>query len=271
MYQNHDCGGKAAVLNLIPIEPMVRESFLGAFNFGYFDESGKANQRIVSFCGFVCAEERWPAFCHEWNYWLRHYKKPHLHLSSESLRASPKDIQMYRQFIGVIRNHIEAGFGVAVDAVAFESALHRAVRADIGDDPHFLAFARAIDSVLKYSVGAAGVSIVCDEDEEKACDCYKLWRRFRKRKEEHRKILKSITFADDASYPQLQAADLFSWVVRAESLRQFKGDSFSLSELYGEFFLSTLEKRIKYPEVGIWDEETLRQFSARTLPRLKKR
>jgi hypothetical protein len=50
-----------------------------------------------------------------------------------------------------------------------------------------------------------------------------------------RGLYRSIAFADDRYYPQLQAADLLAWVMRAHCLNLFHGHDFSMRKLYDDF------------------------------------
>ena len=189
-----------------------------AFLRGYFDESGKQGQsKIVTFCGFVEAD--WVPFEIEWRYLLRRYKIPALHLSKDPLKATASQLAMYRHFTQVITRTVEHGFSTAIDVAGFDS-LHKSVRNSLGDDSHYLAFSHVVLNVAKYASALPDptVALVCDDDEHKACKTYEMYRQYRGRNHQSRKILESIAFADDDYYPQLQAADLFAWVSRAEAL-----------------------------------------------------
>lgn len=232
-----------------------------AFLLGFFDESGKYQKdRVVSFCGF--ADSEWAPFLNEWQYLLRRYKIPHLHLSKRDLNATSSNIKMYADFIRVIKKTIAKGFGISVHVPAF-MALHKVPRGVFRDDPHYVAFYTAIRDVVKYANRLADptVSIICDDEPSKACQCYKQYDVMRQdaTQPENRKTLKSIAFADAKYYHQLQAADLYSWVCRAQSLYQFFGEDYSLRELASHFNLVTPEYRLELKS-AFYTEKNLKEF-----------
>jgi hypothetical protein len=242
-----------------------------AFFHGYFDESGKHQEhKVVSFCGFLDAD--WTAFENEWEYLLRKNKIPALHVSAGSLKSTSTALNLYRQFIQAIRKHVEHGFGVAVDVAGFNAT--NKVKQEYGGDAHYCAFSTAIRDVVKYvqSIPDSRVAIVCDDDPEKACTCYKMFDRMRQnvKQPENRKILKSIAFADDEAYPQLQAADLFSWVSRAESLYRFHGQDYSLRELYSEFVFDFPGFKTEFT-TPFWDAAHLKEVEANVVAVLSRK
>ncbi len=137
-----------------------------------------------------------------------------------------------------------------------------------------MAFYTVLRDVVKYAsvLPEPSVAVICDDDAAKACQCYKMFDRLRQdsKHPENRKVLKSIAFADDQFYPQLQAADLFSWVARAESLHKFYGENYSLRELYCEFSRETKESKTKFT-TGFFDSEHLKEVERRTLEEKSKR
>ncbi len=83
-------------------------------------------------------------------------------------------------------------------------------------------------------------------------------------------ILTSIAFADEKVYLPLQAADLFSWVVRAEALYRYHRQEYSLRELYDEFAIRDTDTRLGVVS-PFWDKQHLEEFSEGVLRRLKAR
>jgi hypothetical protein len=242
-----------------------------AFFQGYFDESGKHQaQKVVSFCGFLSSSQHWGEFEEEWNYQLRRNKLTHLHISKDDLGASKERIKMYRPFIHVIKKTIEHGFAMAIDVSAFQS-WHKVMRKEYRDDPHFVVFQVVLRDVIKYAsrLPEPSVSLVCDDEPSKACECYKMYDVMRQniKQPENRRVLKSITFADAKFYTQLQAADLLSWVSRAESLYRFFGEEYSLRELYSEFIMASADFKTKFTS-GFWDADRMKKVEAGSLPKL---
>lgn len=179
---------------------------------------------------------------------------------------------MYRPFVQAIKKHVEIGFGIAVDVAGFNSIAPK-FQKSLGGDPHFLAFRSVVRDIVKYSQSAPdpSVSIICDDDPEKACGCYKMFDRLRQdsKHPENRQVLKSIAFADDEFYPQLQAADLFSWVARAESLYRWHNQDFRLRELYQEFVIASTDFKLTFTS-AFWSAEHLQNLNKMTLEDLQK-
>jgi len=227
-----------------------------AFLTGYFDESGKHDKtRIVSFCGLVNAD--WSGFEAEWAALLRRYQMPALHVGAK--RVSSDELDMYRRFIQVILRTVEHGFAIAVDGETFASTttLHGAFT----NDPHYAAFSTVLLDLTKFAsvLPEPSIALVCDDDPKKACDIYGLFSRYRQRNVESWKVLRSIAFADDRFYMQLQAADLFAWVTRFEAAHRFCGEPFTLRELHSEFNLQ-FPARVFQPTSGFWDADSLRRY-----------
>lgn len=208
--------------------PLQEQLPLMAYLRGYFDESGKAlKHKVVCFGGFV--NEDWGPFNHKWRSLLRKYKHPHLHLSKDSLRATSLKLGMYAEFIQAIKQNVDHGIVIAVDVEGYMS-LPGKTRAFVGGDPHYLAFQAALVKVKEYasSIPDTVLSMVCDDNVETACTCYQMFNRLRQKDPTYRKLIKSISFADDEFYYPLQAADLLCWASRSEAMQRFYGESFSL-------------------------------------------
>lgn len=257
-----------AVLNLFgPIPDVLLVAYLN----GYFDESGKsAKDKVVSFCGF--ADSDWDLFASKWSKLLRRYRLPALHLSKDKLKATAKNLSMYREFIKVIKQSIECGFGCAVDVPSF-TTIHKSVASELGgSDPQFLAFITVLKMLKEYTRVSRdpSISIICDDDREKACNTYKLYMRAKQRYNESARIFVGIGFADDVHYMQLQAADLFSWITRAEALHRYHGESYSLRELFGELNTSGPDVQLKF-QAKFWDQEQISDYSARVDRELSKK
>jgi hypothetical protein len=267
----HGYGGKVSLVSLYQPIGTTKESRIMAFLSGYFDESGKhAQQKVVSFCGFLSSAPAWEKFRSEWEWLLRKYRKPYLHLSKEKLASTLTEMQMYRDFIRVITDNIEHGFALAVDVAGFKG-MPRPVQIRMGDDPHYLAFSHVLVNIVKYAsvMHDPTVDIICDDDPEKACVTYQMYRRIQQKDSTNRKVFKSIAFADDEYYPQLQAADLFSWASRAEALSRFFGEKYSLRAIYEDFSALYNGKKTLYTS-AFWTKEDLEQYAKRVFPRLPK-
>jgi hypothetical protein len=199
---------------------------------GYFDESGKyQDSRVVSFVGFV--QESWEPFNREWRKRLRRYRLPSLHLSKDALKATGEQLEMYRDFMGVISSRIEECYAVAADAEKF-STVHAEVRQGVFNDVHYVVFETVLILMWEHfrQVPDTTINIVCDDDPEKACLTYGVYNRFRQANPEARAMYRSIAFADDRHYPQIQAADLLSWIARAQALYEYYREDYQMRTLY---------------------------------------
>jgi hypothetical protein len=215
--------------------------------FAHFDESGKYKEHpIVAFSGFVDGMERWGTFGGKWVQLLRSCQLKDFH-AVRALRYSrpygnlPKGTSQERTsqilpFIKEIVQGISLGIAVAVDVREYRKVkeLHRLY----GPDPHYFAFAVAINIILRhfeipreYTVG-----LICDDDQEKAIRCYKLLKKLKLNIPEVAKRVTSICFSDDRDTPQVQAADLFAYLSQSEAQRIFAGREYPYQSLFQSFF-----------------------------------
>lgn len=247
-------------------------NILMAFLKGYFDESGKHQRSdVVSFCGFV--ESDWEPFQNEWNYLLRRNKISSLHIGKDALKADAARIKMYAQFVQAIKKTVAQGFAMVVDVAAFKN-MSAVVRKEYRDDSHFLAFSSVVRDVVRYAnvLPDPSVAIICDDEPSKACECYKMFDVMRQNSEqpESRKTLRSIAFADAGFYTQLQAADLFAYICRAESRYRFFGEDLPQRVLFKEFQMDAPEFRTTF-KTGMWDAAILQEYDAGCLVEIESR
>ncbi len=222
-----------------------RKPFMAILS-AYFDESGKSHsQRVVTFCGVCAPANKIQSFEDEWNGLLRRYGMPYLSMKealrlkkplSKNVKALGKRerIDALEPFSDCIREHIELGISVAVDVQAYEKDLSVEARRRLGGspDPHYLAFMSGIMGPVAYVQSDDHVSLICDDDEATALNCYQFYRRVRKvHKLAHDKLI-SISFAQDRQFPPLQAADFVASLVRLEAHRQFENRPYDYRELF---------------------------------------
>jgi hypothetical protein len=197
--------------------------------YGYFDESGKAHQhKVVVFSGFVTTYDWWESLGDEWKRLLRQYNLPALHFKSEKKRTS-----MLKKFIDVIRTQVEYGVTVAVKVDAFD-ALPVALKKEIGGDAHYLAFKSVVFAIVNRMAMEPGstINFTCDEDEATTLKCYKWYKQIKSQEATMRSKLVSFCVADDEHFPQLQAADVFAALTRAEAERQLLGVTSEMQTLF---------------------------------------
>lgn len=197
----------------------------------FFDESGKFNDhKIVSFGGVAAYNEHFVPFAEEWGRLLHrnglkgfsakavlNHRRP---LSQKNRRVGIKErIEDLAPFISCIRGHLQVITAVTIDVRAFKKLPSHFFQT-FGNDPVFVAFARAMLEVVGFTPAHDKIIFVCDDEEEKALPFYKLYRRVKKVWPEARDKLVAISFADDKYLFALQAADLVAALMRLEAGRR---------------------------------------------------
>ncbi|HEY1578419.1 MAG TPA: DUF3800 domain-containing protein [Terracidiphilus sp.] len=251
---------------------------MGIFQ-GYFDESGKIDKPVVAFCGFVAAASKFQAFDDEWNSILRSYEldvltmkrafKAHVPLSPRIRKQTfAERIETLKPFADCIRKHLEYGVAIAVDVVAFKSMSPGAKR-QLGnaENPHYLAFLQGMTSFLHHLRRDDRVSFICDDDEETAWNCYQFYRQVRKIDPVCKKLFVSISFAQDHSFPALQAADFLAALSRMRARYLFFGTPYDYAPLFE--YLTTPQPLFNWG-VGFWDKDKLKAWEPRLVARNKK-
>jgi hypothetical protein len=227
-----------------PVGPALDAEEFVAILSCYFDESGKFHDaEIVSFCGFATPIADLDQFNKDWMYWVRkngliglsmkdvlNHKRP---LSERNKSTGlQKRIETLTPFVECIRDHFELGVGMAVDVGAFK-ALPSHVRKILGNDTHYTAFERAMHEISAHLLPPSyQASIIVDDEEKYAVECYKLLCRMKRARPEVRTKIVSIAFADDQYYPALQAADMLSSLTRMKAKQKFHGASFEYEGFY---------------------------------------
>ncbi len=211
----------------------------------FFDESGKfKDKRVISFCGLCSPPEKVQEFEDDWKGLLRHYGLTSLTMKRALRRkikfsptAEAKSVEernaVLEPFAQCIRKHFELGVALAVDVDAYKKwPLHAKKKIGGSDDPYYLAFISALLACTKYICDDDRVSMVCDDDQETAMNCYGIFQRARFLHPEYRKKLVSITFADDAEFVALQGADLLASLCRLEARQHFHKDYYEHRSLF---------------------------------------
>lgn len=242
---------------------------------GYFDESGKRDQPVVAFCGFLTAASKMQAFDDAWNNVLRVYQMPYftaknafrenVPMGKFSKHSVAKRIEVLKPFADCIRKHFECGVTAAVDVAGF-SALSRAARKQLGniDNPHFLAFLQCVMGSLKHMHSDDRISFICDDDEGTAWDCYQFYRQARRIYPLSKKHFVSIAFADDKQFPALQAADMLSSLVRMQARLEFFGTTYDYAPLFD--YLTTPQPLFMWGR-NFWDKAKLAAWDPKLVAR----
>lgn len=107
------------------------------------------------------------------------------------------------------------------------------------------------------------LSLICDDDEGTALNCYRLYRRIKKVLPDLRPKLVSLAFADDEVFVPLQAADFLSSLARLDALRKFHRQYYEYLPLFNELTHQSSPGGIKWV-IGSFDEEKLKRTRKRT-------
>lgn len=204
--------------------------------YAYCDESGKHHEhRIVVFNALVSSFQKWERFSRLWALLLARYGLNEFHATAAleysrpygSMKPGTADMraQDVLPFVRLIVESIDLGVVAAIDVAAYKLPKLHAMRLNISDDPHYFAFYVAISEIMRYRrvLPDHSVGLILDDDEEKAVPVYKFLSRMRKANEEAHRRITSICFMDDRSSPQVQAADLFTYLLRIDAQRRFLG------------------------------------------------
>ncbi len=236
----------------------------------YFDESGKfKDHEVISFCGLCSPISRVQQFEEEWKRLLRSCELESLTMKRalrRTRRLSPyidkqsaeERSETLKPFALCIRKHFEIGVAIAVDVQAYERLSAIAKRKVGGsDDPFYFAFFCGIMAPTKRIREEDKISIICDDDEETALPCYKAYRRAKKVEPILRNRLVALTFANDDDFVPLQAADMFSSLVRLEARKQFKCEYYEYVSLFHALtYPGPVPDGIKWVK-GFFDKEKL--------------
>ena len=193
-----------------------------ALVYSYVDGSGRLGRdRVITSAGVVGYVNDINRFEFAWKTLLSRYELPNGLTMKEALLAdkplSPKipsqsideRIEALRPFAIAIRKNLRSAVAISIDTDAFKQ-LPDAAKTALGTKPDFLAFASAMMVSGYHSQPDDKVSIVSDDDEEIAWDCYRFYRQLKSNSAEFRRKTPCITFADDTVFVALQAADMLA-------------------------------------------------------------
>jgi hypothetical protein len=213
----------------------------------YLDDSESLRgDEYVCLAGFAARDSAWEEFAQKWARLLIRLNLPptgdyrFLHVSDflsgegvykESSREFPVRVEIVRHFIGLIRQYIDFGIGVGVDAKAL-----REVTA--GDkkrvSPLVFCFMRVLRNLIDHSgILSPGeiMSLVLDDSESSAMKLYGTLKTLKRLHPEVRNRVGAITFADDRFFQPLQAADLAACI----GIRELKRPNDAWSDAFGSF------------------------------------
>lgn len=213
----------------------------------YFDESGKfKDHQVITFCGLCAPASRVQEFEEDWKQLLRSSEIKALSMKRALRRVRPlspcintqsaaERTEVLKPFALCIRKHFEIGVAIAIDVEAY-SRLSALAKQKIGgsDNPFYMAFLCAVMAPSKRLLEEDRISIICDDDQETALNCYKAYRHVKKKQADLHTKLVALTFANDEAFVPLQAADMFASLVRLEARRRFKHEYYEWVSLFQE-------------------------------------
>jgi hypothetical protein len=154
---------------------------------------------------------------------------------------------------------VEFGLSIAVKVDAFNS-LPDHLKRELGGDPHYLAFKCVVLAMMTRMTTiepGSTINFTCDEDENTTRHCFEWYKQIKREREDVRSKLVSFCIADDTHFPQLQAADLFAAINRAEAEAHFFGRDYAFRELFTELTKQDEHGRLAYGTT-FFDENDLR-------------
>ena len=201
----------------------------------YADESGKAHQpnvEHVAFCGYVGHQTEWFRFQREWQNALIRWDVPSIHVSQimsptpkkewEVIRAhwgslwETKREEMLDEFAGIVRRASLAATGCLVDCVHFRN-LPESEFKTAAKDPHYLAFQYVALEAIRITErvdDCSPIGIVVDGDNETSAECFARLIALKDQSPKAKKRIHMLGFANDSSFPGIQAADMLAYESR---------------------------------------------------------
>lgn len=199
---------------------------------GFFDESGKfKDQAVISFAGVAGSNDEFKAFGADWEHLLfrtglkmltmkeaLNVKRP---LSKKRPALGLKNrMDALMPFVVCVRRDLKYVISTCVHAEAFNN-LRTSTQKMLGTDPHYLAFTRVLAAIIEPLHKGDKVTVICDDEEQTAWPMYSLYRKVRLASADARDRLAAISFADDAVFYPLQAADMIAALIRLNGRHVF--------------------------------------------------
>jgi len=220
------------------------ETFMAILH-SFFDESGKfQDHRVVAFCGFGASPSQLMEFDKQWENQLRrtgmealHWVKARRYGKALSRKIGPQTLEEriadLKPFADCINDYLGVGVALSFEVHGYTSFAPQSKQLLGGsDNPFYMQFLRTVMLLVDYAKPEEHISMMCDENEETAWNCYLLYRKVKEVDPTAGRRLVALTFANDVYFPALQAADMLSFLCREQALGQFYGIDYE----YHEFF-----------------------------------
>ena len=250
----------------------------------YVDDSGKyenITNKYTALCGYLAGAEEWQRFAKEWTYCRMRWQVPPIHMSPimfPDRRPEWQDVRnkwgpqweerrdaMVGEFSRIIRNSHLVYAGAVVDAEHFRSLQESDFKRE-SKDPLYLAFHRVVMQGLEKTEiidACSPIGIIIDDDRASSLRCYELLHLLKQAFPKVRNRVHSLCYADDKSYPGLQAADMIAYESRGFMEERRKNPSAESSELYASLtFFKTHQPKLY--TAALLDELNLLKYDGST-------
>ena len=205
------------------------ERFMGILH-SFFDESGKfQDHQVVAFCGFGASESQLADFDKQWNNQLRrtgmealHWVKARRNGQPLSSRVGPQTskerINELKPFANCVNDYLGLGIATAFEVTGYTSFAPESKKLLGGsDNPFYVQFLRTVMLLAEFARPEESINMMCDEDEETAWNCYRLYRRVKEFDPKTGRRLAAISFACISRHFKRRICCLFCAVSRRSS------------------------------------------------------
>jgi len=235
----------------------------------FLDESSNfGKQDFVCVAGYIGNDAEWENFAKEWRILLAKHRLASLHtadfLAGESEyknlgKERPEREAILSEFIGTIRKHIPAGFGVGVDAAHFR-AITNIEKKRI--KPEVFCFQRLLrlltEKLREWSISDE-YDLFFDDVEHYAMRLYSFLCDLKRIDPDARNRIRAIAFGRDEKILPLQAADVLCY---ATAKVQRTGGSWDVDNGIFRALLLDADPAYGKPYYSEhWDQETLNKHA----------
>src|SRR5580692_2171066 len=211
----------------------------------FFDESGKfQDHQVVAFCGFGASElqlrdfdKQWKNQLHRCGMYALHWVKARRCGKELGSNVGPQTLQDrindLKPFADCVNDNLGVGIACVFEVTGYTSFAKESKDLLGGStNPFYVQFLRTVTLLAEFARPEESITMMCDEDEETAWNCYRLYKRVKELDPKTGRRLAAIAFADDIHFPAFQAADMLSFLCREQAKLQWYGEPYE----YQEFF-----------------------------------
>ena len=192
-----------------------------------FDESGKKDRSHIIYAGFLFHPSTWEEFSRRWRLLLYPHGISFLHTKDAFAFAeewkqfrgkSEKRDELLRALADLANDFPKEAHASRIATDGFQKLPHQ-LRARYQNDPFYVAFEHGIRAAIEHAdvLPEDNFNLICDDSEENAPECLRVFRRFKKNHPDLAKRIGVIAFGDDEKLPALQMADMWAACLRKEA------------------------------------------------------